>query len=112
MPLTQQALRELVFPAVARIAGGAAPTLVTLPGGASLRKYHRVTIPGGTPERLVVMELAEDRAASEEASKAQLLSVTLESSAAIALLHRGPRLTRLAGPRPRRRWHRRGGLGL
>ena len=69
MPLDPQPLRAKVFPTVAHLAGGGMPTLVTLAGGASLRRYHRVTIPGGRPQRLVVMELAGDRAASEEASK-------------------------------------------
>jgi aminoglycoside/choline kinase family phosphotransferase len=69
MPLAPDALRQLVLPAAEEIAGGGPAHLVTLPGGASLRRYHRITIPGGAPSTLVVMELAEDRLGSEEAAK-------------------------------------------
>lgn len=68
MPLDTEALREMVLPTARRIVGGERGELATLVGGASLRRFHRVRIPGGRPASLVVMELAEDRAASEEAS--------------------------------------------
>jgi aminoglycoside/choline kinase family phosphotransferase len=44
------------------------PRLITLPGGASLRRYHRVEVPGGQPSSFVVMELGDDPTKSEEAS--------------------------------------------
>jgi aminoglycoside/choline kinase family phosphotransferase len=69
MPLlSPDALRAAVAPTVRRVAGPGAQQIVTLPGGASLRKYHRVTISDGEPGSIVVMELGDERKPEEATS--------------------------------------------
>ena len=63
--LSPQALEALVFPAVREITGAPATRLQTMPGGASLRRYHRVDVPGGAPESLVVMETGDPQHSDE-----------------------------------------------
>ncbi len=65
MPLAPDALLAAVTPRSRAIAGGGAVSVATLPGGASLRRYHRVTVTGGDPATLVVMELGDDRKPEE-----------------------------------------------
>src|SRR5690348_13796156 len=64
-PLSPEALRAAVAPTVRRIAGEGAQRVETLPGGASLRRYHRVHVAGGRPTSLVVMELGDERKPEE-----------------------------------------------
>jgi aminoglycoside/choline kinase family phosphotransferase len=64
--LTKDALERATFPVAAELLGAGAATLVTLPGGASIRHYHRITVGART---LLVMELGDDPLKSEEASK-------------------------------------------
>src|SRR5216110_1613944 len=64
--LAKDALERATFPVAAELLGPGAPSLVTLPGGASIRHYHRITIGART---VLVMELGDDPLKSEEASK-------------------------------------------
>src|SRR5690242_110647 len=64
--LTKDALEQATFPVTNAILGPGSPTLVTLPGGASIRHYHRLQIGA---KSLLVMELGDDPLKSEEASK-------------------------------------------
>jgi aminoglycoside/choline kinase family phosphotransferase len=64
--LTKDALERATFPVAAELLGPDAPVLVTLPGGASIRHYHRIQIGARS---LLVMELGDDPLKSEEASK-------------------------------------------
>ena len=63
--LTPDALQAFVLPTIAEIAGRPPTALVTMPGGASLRRYHRVSIPGGRPESMVVMETGDPQHSDE-----------------------------------------------
>jgi aminoglycoside/choline kinase family phosphotransferase len=65
MPLSHDELLAAVTPTLREIAGPGRVEVVTLPGGASLRRYHRAKIAGGRPESLVVMELGDDRKPEE-----------------------------------------------
>jgi len=65
MVLAPEALHAAVAPTSRAITGGSAVTVRTLPGGASLRRYHRVAVEGGQPPTLVVMELGDDRKPEE-----------------------------------------------
>jgi aminoglycoside/choline kinase family phosphotransferase len=65
MPLSPEALLATVTPVAKSIAGDGAVAVETLPGGASLRRYHRVSIAKGKPPTLVVMELGDDRKPEE-----------------------------------------------
>src|SRR5438552_748869 len=65
MPLAPDALHAALAPTCRAIAGGGEVAVCTLPGGASLRRYHRATIAGGKPASLVVMELGDDRKPEE-----------------------------------------------
>ncbi|HEX8951347.1 MAG TPA: phosphotransferase, partial [Polyangia bacterium] len=49
--------------------GGHHPRLLTLAGGASIRRYHRVTLEGGRLPTVMVMELGDNPLKSEEAAK-------------------------------------------
>jgi len=64
--LAKEALERATFPVATELLGPGAPTLVTLPGGASIRHYHRVAVGSRS---LLVMELGDDPLKSEEASK-------------------------------------------
>ena len=67
--LTHDELTRTTFPVAAELTGGRATQLVTLPGGASLRRYHRIVLEGGNAPTLVVMELGDNPLKSEEAAK-------------------------------------------
>lgn len=67
--LSPEDLARTIFPVAAELAGGKNPQLETLPGGASIRRYHRVTLEGAKWPSLVVMELGDNPLASEEAAK-------------------------------------------
>src|SRR5262245_25785593 len=62
---THEQLTDLTFPIARELLGGDPPTLTTLPGGASVRRYHRLA---AGDRSLLVMELG-DNPVSEEASK-------------------------------------------
>jgi N-acetylmuramate 1-kinase len=66
--LTSEALAATVAPALADIAGGAAQHIEAMPGGASLRRYHRATVTGGQPSSVIIMETG-DPAHSDEVVK-------------------------------------------
>lgn len=74
--LLPEDLARIVFPVASAITGGDNPGLVTLPGGASLRRYHRVTVEGGRPPSIVVMELGDNPLGSEEAAKKSATAAT------------------------------------
>lgn len=63
--LTPPALSQHVVPVVRALCGEAAARIETMPGGASLRRYHRVFVPSGRPASLVVMETGEPRQSDE-----------------------------------------------
>ncbi|MDB4964541.1 MAG: phosphotransferase [Myxococcales bacterium] len=67
--LSHDDLTRTIFPVAAELTGGRATKLETLPGGASIRRYHRITIDGGNASTLVVMELGDNPLKSEEAGK-------------------------------------------
>jgi aminoglycoside/choline kinase family phosphotransferase len=67
--LSPEDLARAVFPVAIEIMGGSNPQLVTMPGGASVRRYHRITVDGGETPSLVVMELGDNPLKSEEAAK-------------------------------------------
>lgn len=69
--LSREDLARILFPVAAEISGGHDPELVTMPGGASVRRYHRVTIAGGKLPSIVVMELGDNPLKSEEAAKGE-----------------------------------------
>jgi hypothetical protein len=61
-------LRQLIRSAALEVTGAGDAEVATLPGGASNRRYHRVTLAGGRVSSLVVMELPPDALGSEEVS--------------------------------------------
>jgi aminoglycoside/choline kinase family phosphotransferase len=63
--LEADALKQLVFPAATELTGGRNPRLTTMPGGASLRRYHRVELDAGKPASLVVMETGDPQHSDE-----------------------------------------------
>lgn len=63
--LEKDALERLVFPVATELTGGRAPRLTTMPGGASLRRYHRVDLTGGKPGSLVIMETGDPQHSDE-----------------------------------------------
>jgi aminoglycoside/choline kinase family phosphotransferase len=67
--LNREALEALTFPVAVELTNGRNPQLVTLPGGASVRRYHRITIEPGSSSSLIVMELGDNPLKSEEAAK-------------------------------------------
>jgi aminoglycoside/choline kinase family phosphotransferase len=66
--LEEPALSQTLIPFVRAFAGGGAGCVQTLVGDASSRRYHRVTINGGTPGSAVIMELPDDPMKSDERS--------------------------------------------
>jgi aminoglycoside/choline kinase family phosphotransferase len=66
--LSPEDLARTILPVAIELSGGRNPRLETLPGGASIRRYHRVTLDGGKMPSLVVMELGDNPLKSEEAS--------------------------------------------
>jgi aminoglycoside/choline kinase family phosphotransferase len=68
--MSVEALKRAIFPVAQELIGGHDPRLETLEGGASIRRYHRITLEGGRVPSLVVMELGDNPLKSEEAGKA------------------------------------------
>src|SRR5512138_469971 len=66
---TQDELVQAVVPTALEITKGKSAELTTMTGDASSRRYHRISVAGGDPRSLVVMELPDDPLKSEEASK-------------------------------------------
>jgi aminoglycoside/choline kinase family phosphotransferase len=66
--LDDPALTEVLVPFVRAFAGGGAGRVRTLVGDASTRRYHRVTLEGGSPATAVVMELPAEPLKSDEAT--------------------------------------------
>ncbi|HEX3699008.1 MAG TPA: phosphotransferase [Polyangia bacterium] len=64
--LAEPALSETLGEFVKYFAGGRSASVQTLVGDASSRRYHRVTMAGGSPASVVIMELPEDQSKSEE----------------------------------------------
>jgi aminoglycoside/choline kinase family phosphotransferase len=57
--LSSEDLSRVVLPVALQLFGGHNPRLVSMPGGASPRRFHRVTLEAGARASLVVMELGE-----------------------------------------------------
>jgi len=68
--MSVEELQRVLFPVAQELTAGRNPRLETLPGGASVRRYHRIHIDGGRIPSLVVMELGDNPLKSEEAAKA------------------------------------------
>jgi aminoglycoside/choline kinase family phosphotransferase len=62
-------LQDLASATTRRVCGGDPSGVVTMPGGASVRRYHRVMVAGGRPASLLIMELGANPLQSEEAAK-------------------------------------------
>jgi aminoglycoside/choline kinase family phosphotransferase len=62
-------LARIAFPVALELTSGRNPRLETLPGGASIRRYHRVTVDDGRMPTIMVMELGDNPLKSEEAAK-------------------------------------------
>jgi aminoglycoside/choline kinase family phosphotransferase len=95
--LTADALSVLIFPVVSELTAGSDPRLETLAGGASLRRYHRVTVTGGRMPSLVIMELGENATKSDEvvgdAAPTELPFINIQrylarAGAAVPTIHR------------------------
>ncbi|HWE31468.1 MAG TPA: phosphotransferase, partial [Polyangia bacterium] len=67
--LSPEDLTRTIFPVAVELTGGKHPRLETLAGGASIRRYHRVTVAGGRLPSVMVMELGDNPLTSEEAAK-------------------------------------------
>ena len=68
--LSHDDLARTTFPVAQQLSGGGRnPRLETLPGGASIRRYHRITLDGGKLPTVMVMELGDNPLKSEEAAK-------------------------------------------
>jgi aminoglycoside/choline kinase family phosphotransferase len=67
--LSAEELERTLFPVAKELTGGRPVQLITLPGGASIRRYHRILLTGGRQPSLVVMELGDNPLKSEEAGK-------------------------------------------
>jgi aminoglycoside/choline kinase family phosphotransferase len=68
--LSPEDLARTIFPVAVELSGGGTnPQLTTLAGGASIRRYHRVTLDGGKHPSIMVMELGDNPLKSEEAAK-------------------------------------------
>lgn len=67
--LSSEDLARTIFPVALELTGGRNPRFETLPGGASIRRYHRVAIDGGKMPTVMVMELGDNPLKSEEAAK-------------------------------------------
>jgi aminoglycoside/choline kinase family phosphotransferase len=74
---TREALEKITFPVVKELTGGTPTQLMTLPGGASVRRYHRITLEGAAVPSIVVMELGDNPLKSEEAAKAGTIPTEL-----------------------------------
>jgi N-acetylmuramate 1-kinase len=95
--LSPEDLARTIFPVAVELSGGKHPRLETLAGGASIRRYHRVTIEGGKWPSVMVMELGDNPLKSEEAAKgaapAELPFINVQrylarAGAAVPAIHR------------------------
>ncbi len=64
--LSHEDLARITAPVVRELCAGGAQRIVTMPGGASLRRYHRVEVEQGARGSLVVMELGDNATRSDE----------------------------------------------
>ena len=55
----------MIAPVVRELCGSGAMRVNNMPGGASLRRYHRVDVAGGKPASLVVMETGDPQHSDE-----------------------------------------------
>jgi aminoglycoside/choline kinase family phosphotransferase len=67
--LSPEDLARTIFPVAVELTAGRNPRLETIPGGASIRRYHRVAVDGGKMPSVMVMELGDNPLKSEEAAK-------------------------------------------
>jgi aminoglycoside/choline kinase family phosphotransferase len=63
--LSPDALKERAFPVALELLGGRDPQLTTMPGGASLRRYHRIDLTAARAPSLVVMETGDPQHSDE-----------------------------------------------
>lgn len=61
-------LAEVLVPFVRDFTGGGEGRVDTMVGDASTRRYHRISVTGGSPSTVVVMELPDEPLKSEEAT--------------------------------------------
>jgi N-acetylmuramate 1-kinase len=66
--LEKPRLAEVLVPFVRDFTGGGEGRVETMVGDASSRRYHRVSVAGGSPPSVVVMELPDEPLQSEEAT--------------------------------------------
>jgi hypothetical protein len=66
--LEKPRLAEVLVPFVRDFTGGGAGRVETMVGDASTRRYHRVSVAGGSPPSVVVMELPDEPLKSDEAT--------------------------------------------
>jgi aminoglycoside/choline kinase family phosphotransferase len=64
--LAEPALTDVLVRFVKSFAGGESAAIETLVGDASSRRYHRVSVTGGSPASVVIMELPDDPLKSDE----------------------------------------------
>jgi N-acetylmuramate 1-kinase len=64
--LAEPALSDVLIRFVKSFTGGGDAALQTLVGDASSRRYHRVSVTGGSPATVVIMELPDDPLKSDE----------------------------------------------
>ncbi len=64
--LAEPALSDVLIRFVKSFTGGGRAAVETLVGDASSRRYHRVSVAGGVPPSVVVMELPDDPLKSDE----------------------------------------------
>jgi aminoglycoside/choline kinase family phosphotransferase len=67
--LSPDDLARTAEPIVRELCSGGAQRIITMPGGASLRRYHRVEVEQGTRPSLVIMELGDNATRSDEVVK-------------------------------------------
>lgn len=63
--LSNEALAQHVTPVVRELCGAGDVRIQSMPGGASLRRYHRVEVVDGRPASLVVMETGDPQHSDE-----------------------------------------------
>ncbi|HZL18093.1 MAG TPA: phosphotransferase [Polyangia bacterium] len=66
--LEKPRLAEVLVPFVRDVTGGGEGQVETMAGDASTRRYHRVSLAGGSPASVVVMELPDEPLKSDEAT--------------------------------------------
>ena len=73
--LTGDALARLIAPVVREVCGDGGVRVTSMPGGASLRRYHRVDVAGGRPESIVVMETGDPQHSDEVVKSAKIVEL-------------------------------------